>query len=112
MAVPRTGVPARYNSSQPTSDFGQKGHSLHICKPPYIVAPTVISLNPRARLLVELPANRYRILSSEGRVPRIGDLVFLDQGFTGADGLPMVLAYYPSPNAVLYEAEIYETELG
>lgn len=41
---------------------------------------------PRARLLVEFPANRYRLLSAEGRTPQIGDVVVLDQEFTGADG--------------------------
>lgn len=66
---------------------------------------------PRAKLLVELPAKRYRVLSPEGRVPRIGDLVVLDQGFTGPAGLPMVLAYFTESGNSLYEAEIYESEL-
>ena len=65
-----------------------------------------------ARLLVELPEARYRVLSSQGRVPHIGDLVVLDQGFTGSDGLPMVLAYFPGADGdSLYEAEVYESEL-
>jgi hypothetical protein len=71
----------------------------------------MIKSAPRAKLLVELPAKRYRILSPEGRAPRIGDLVVLDQGFTGPDGLPMVLAYFPGLGGSLYEAEIYESEL-
>ena len=71
----------------------------------------MIKSAPRAKLLVELPAKRYRILSPEGRVPRIGDLVVVDQGFTGPDGLPMVLAYFPGLGDSLYEAEIYESEL-
>ena len=66
----------------------------------------------RARLLVELPPERYRILSSQGRAPRIGDMVDLDQGFTGPDGLPMGLVYFPGPGGEsLYEAEVYESEL-
>jgi hypothetical protein len=68
-------------------------------------------LSPRAKLLVELPTTRYRFLSPEGRVPRIGDVVVLDQGFTGSDGLPMVLAYFPGVGDSVYEAEIYEFEL-
>ena len=64
-----------------------------------------------ARLLVELPANRYRILSPDGRIPRIGDLVILDQGFTGPEGRPMTLAYFPTLGDRHYEAEIYESEL-
>lgn len=66
----------------------------------------------RAQLLVELPAERYRFLSPIGRVPRVGDVLALDQGFTGPDGLPMVLAYFPGlGNVSLYEAEVYESEL-
>jgi len=66
----------------------------------------------RVKLLVELPAERYRVLSSQGRAPRIGDVVVLDQGFTGSDGLPMVLAYFPGLGSdSLYEAEVYESEL-
>jgi hypothetical protein len=68
--------------------------------------------SPRyARLLVELPATRYRTLSPEGRIPQIGDLVVLDQGFTGSDGRPKVLAYFPGLIGSLYEAEIDESEL-
>lgn len=67
---------------------------------------------PRARLLVEIPAERYRILSAAGRAPRIGDMVALDQGFTGEGGLPMVLAHFPAiGNDSLYEVEVYESEL-
>ena len=67
---------------------------------------------PRARLLVELPAERYRTLTPEGRIPRVGDMLDLDQGFTGPDGLAMVLAYFPgSGGDDLYEAEVYESEL-
>ena len=39
-------------------------------------------------------------------------MVVLDQGFTGEDGLPMVLAYFPTiGNSSLYAAEVYESEL-
>lgn len=31
------------------------------------------STNPRAKLLVDLPADRYRLLFRKGRVPRAGD---------------------------------------
>jgi len=67
--------------------------------------------NPSAKLLVELPADRYRVLCPEGRVPQIGDVVALDQSFTGVDGLPMVVAYFPTVGSSFYEAEIYESEL-
>jgi hypothetical protein len=65
-----------------------------------------------ARLLVELPVGRYRLLSSANRIPRVGDVLVLDQGFTGPDGLPMVLAYFPGLGSEsLYEVEVYESEL-
>ena len=68
---------------------------------------------PRAQLLVELPARRYRILSPGGRAPQIGDEVELDQGFTSSDGRPMGLVYLSGPDGEdLYEAEVYDTELG
>jgi len=80
-----------------------------------LVAPapvTTFKNSPRAKLLVALPANRYRILSSEQRVPAAGDLVVLDQGFTGHDGEPMVIAYFlGSEGDYLYEADVYESEL-
>lgn len=66
----------------------------------------------RAKLLVELPAERYRFLSPEHRAPRAGDVLVLDQGFTGPDGLPMVLAYFSGAgDDDQYVAEVYESEL-
>jgi hypothetical protein len=71
------------------------------------------SNSPRAKLLVDLPADRYRLLSPTGRVPRAGDEVVLDQGFTSPNGLPMVLAYFPSiGGSSQYEADVFESELG
>jgi hypothetical protein len=66
-----------------------------------------------AKLLVEVPASRYRVLTQEGRTPRVGDAVALDQGYTCPDGLPMVLAYFPATLAepCLYGIEVYESEL-
>lgn len=68
--------------------------------------------SPHARLLTDMPAERYGILSASGRAPKIGDIVALDQGFAADDGLPMVLAHFPSIGAdSLYEARLYESEL-
>ena len=68
---------------------------------------------PRARLIVDVPADRFRIISPNGRAPRSGDVVELDQGFTGPDSLPMGLVYFPDPGGgYMYEAEVYESELG
>jgi hypothetical protein len=69
--------------------------------------------SPRAKLLVDLPADRYRLLSPSGRPPRAGDEVAIDQGFTSPDGLPMVLAYFPAHGeSSHYVADVYESELG
>ena len=69
--------------------------------------------NPRAKLLVELPSDRYRILSPGGRAPRIGDVVVLDQGFTSPAGLPMGLVHFSDAiGANRYEAEVYDSELS
>jgi len=68
--------------------------------------------NPRAKLLAELPPERYRLLTPVCRKPQVGDVLILDQGFTSSDGLPMVLAYFPAlGDESLYEAEVYESEL-
>lgn len=66
--------------------------------------------SPRAKLLVELPAKRYRV-SSEGRVPQIGDVVVVDRAFTCADSLPMAVAYFPAIGRSFYEAETHESGL-
>lgn len=64
-----------------------------------------------AVLIVDLPTDRFRILQA-GRAPVKGDLVFLDQGFTGTDGAAMVLVYGTSVDSNwLYEADVYEFEI-
>jgi hypothetical protein len=71
-----------------------------------------IRVATRAKLVVDIPAGRYRTNSAVGREPHAGDTVVLDQGFTGADGLPMVIVYFPDIGRdYLYEAEVYESEL-
>lgn len=73
----------------------------------------VANVPVQAKLLVELPADRYRLLSTQERPPRVGDVLVLDQGFTSADGLPMVIAYFPTEGSdCLYEARVYESELA
>lgn len=68
---------------------------------------------PRAHLLVSLPPDRYRVSKHGGRAPSVGDVVELDQGYTGEDGRPMVLAYgLGADGHSLYEADIYESEIG
>lgn len=68
---------------------------------------------PQAELLNSIPVGRYRIFLTNQNPPQKGDLVNLDQGFTGPDGAPMVLVYYLNTDgSPLYEAEVYEFELS
>ena len=49
----------------------------------------------------------------DGSVPKVGDVVVLDQGFTFPDGKPGCLIYGISEEGKCrYEAEVYESELG
>ncbi|MCP4120290.1 MAG: hypothetical protein GY751_00880 [Bacteroidetes bacterium] len=67
---------------------------------------------PKAKLASSIPTERYRIISEKSNCPKEGDLVFLDQGFTDNNGEAMVLAYYvDDDDTLLYEAEVYESEL-
>ena len=66
----------------------------------------------RATLVADIPPERYRVISIKGSLPKAGDSVVLDQGFTGMDGQPMVLVYFSNEaGTLLYEAEVYESEL-
>jgi len=66
---------------------------------------------PKAKLISEIPKERYR--SSGGvSVPQVGDILELDQGFTSEDGKAMVIAYHPTAGGKeSYEVELYETEI-
>lgn len=65
----------------------------------------------RAPLISEIPAERVRSL--DGSVPKIGDLVVLDQGFTFPDGKPGCLVYSMDQEGNFkWEAEVYESEIG
>jgi len=65
-----------------------------------------------ARVIREIPGSR--INDGEGsRLPRIGDIVELDQAFTGDDGEPMVMAYcHDADGRLLWSADLYEAELA
>ncbi len=71
-----------------------------------------ISNPPRAQLLVKLPTERFIVEIPGGRKPRIGDIVELDQSYTGRDGKQMGTVYCPTESGDdLYQAEVYETEI-
>lgn len=65
-----------------------------------------------ARLRCDIPAERYSSESSVNPPPKAGDIVELDQGFTGPNGEPMVLAYTVAEAEDLeYWIKAFESEL-
>ena len=68
---------------------------------------------PKARLNVSIPAERLRMVTGDPlAIPRAGDVVHLDQGFTDHDGKPMYLVHgIGEDRKILWEAEVYESEL-
>jgi hypothetical protein len=64
----------------------------------------------RGRLLCSIPADRYRLASDQSHPPKVGDIVGLDQGFTGPDGQQMTLVYAFNGTRTLYEAELCDSE--
>lgn len=59
----------------------------------------------------ELPSDRYRLLGESAVVPKPGDIVGLDQGFSGKDGQPLSLVYaFDESGTEIYEAELYDSD--
>ncbi|MFK8012694.1 MAG: hypothetical protein AB8B80_11670 [Marinicellaceae bacterium] len=66
----------------------------------------------RAKLKYDIPESRYLFLIENADPPKAGDIVELDQGYTGKDGLPMGSVYRVNQNGIdVYQAEVYDTEL-
>jgi len=66
---------------------------------------------PKAKLISDIPKERYRSVDGLS-VPKVGDILELDQGFTSENGSAMVLAYHPTAGGDdSYEIEVYETEI-
>ena len=67
---------------------------------------------PKAKLKFYLPENRYHLSAKNIDPPKIGDVVYLDQGFSSPEGEPMALVYcIDASGNDLYDAEVYESEL-
>jgi len=65
----------------------------------------------KAKLISEIPKERFRTI--DGSVPKIGDIVSLDHGFTFANGKAGCLVYgIGLEGKYKFEAEVYETEIG
>ena len=72
----------------------------------------ILQATSRARLRNAIPSERCRLEPSVGILPKTGDIVELDQGFTGPDGQPMSLVYgVDATGKHLFEAEVYDCEL-
>ena len=69
----------------------------------------ISAFNSTGRILREIPRERYRSLDGGTATPQIGDIVGLDQGFTGEDGKPMTLVYGFSSSGE-YEAKLYNSD--
>jgi hypothetical protein len=66
----------------------------------------------RAELKNDIPADRFLMFIESGNPPKKGDVVELDQGYTGKDGLPMGTVYCVNEKGEdVYQAEVYDTEL-
>ncbi len=65
----------------------------------------------KAKLVSNIPQSRFR--TEIGRIPKVGDVVVIDQGFTFEDGKAGCLVYLDNEDGIFeYEAEVYETEIG
>jgi hypothetical protein len=72
----------------------------------------ILLATTKARLLNVIPADRCRLDPSVTALPKAGDIVLLDQGFTGPDGKPMGLVHGVDENGQhRFEAEAYDSEL-
>ncbi len=66
---------------------------------------------PKARLLSEIPTDRYRLIAPYEHIPKVGDIVQYDQSFSRSKGEPMGLVYgIGDDGRVIYEAEIHDCE--
>lgn len=64
-----------------------------------------------ATLIAAIPEVRFR--SIDGSVPKVGNVIALDQGFTFPEGKPGCLVYgIGKDGKYRYEAEVYESEIG
>ena len=72
----------------------------------------ILQATSKARLRNAIPSDRCRLKPGITTLPNSGDIVQLDQGFTGPDGQPMGLVYgVDSKGKHTFEAEVYDSEL-
>jgi phage protein D len=67
----------------------------------------------KARMLVTLAVERLDcVQEGDASMPSAGDIVELDQGFTGADGKPMGIVVCRSEDGIFrWSAEVFDTEI-
>jgi hypothetical protein len=66
----------------------------------------------KARLIVPIPPERVHDSCGDGSVPKIGDIVELDQGFTFPDGRTGGMVYcIGSDGRIKWGADVYDSEI-
>ena len=66
----------------------------------------------KARLIVALPPERVYDTGGDGSIPKVGDIVVLDQGFTFPDGRPGgTVCCLRADGGVAWGADVYITEI-
>ncbi len=72
----------------------------------------ILAATTKGRLLADIPSGRFRPFEEGCKPPKAGDIVIMDQGFTGPDGEPMGLIYgKDSSGKTVFEAEAYDQEI-
>ena len=67
---------------------------------------------PNARLTSEIEATRCDLAGGDGEsLPVVGDLIFVDQAFTGPSGMNEYLVYCQNADgSVRWTADLFDTE--
>jgi hypothetical protein len=66
----------------------------------------------KARLLANIPAARVEKTVGDGSAPNVGDIVELDQGFTGLDGEPMgMVVCYNADRSIRWAGDVLDSEI-
>jgi hypothetical protein len=71
------------------------------------------STPPKARLIAEIPVDRVDLIAGDGvSRPVVGDIVELEQGFTGPNGEPMgIVICFNDDRSVRWVADVMDSEI-
>jgi hypothetical protein len=66
----------------------------------------------KARLLVAIPVERIDYVADDDSKPEVGDIVVLDHGFAGPDGVPMgMVACYNPDGTTRWAGDVMDSEM-